>query len=156
MPDPLARAAVKPVHWFSRLWWRLGSKVRPIRSDANEMVRLALLIRGFEARMIAELRGRGRDYRRGWWAEITAVAGRRSALFWAGWDRHERDFQSLNLGQLVTISTGIPIRKSLETNSTRFNGPVLDRPIELSQHTSAASTERLIDEGVDALRQLRR
>lgn len=41
MPDPLARAAVKPVHWFSRLWWRLGSKVRPIRSDANEMVRLA-------------------------------------------------------------------------------------------------------------------
>lgn len=41
MPTPLARTAVKPVDWLSRLWWWLGSKVRPNRSDANEMVRLA-------------------------------------------------------------------------------------------------------------------
>ena len=32
MPTPLARTAVKPVDWLSRLWWWLGSKVRPNRA----------------------------------------------------------------------------------------------------------------------------
>jgi SAM-dependent methyltransferase len=41
MPAWLARAPVKPVDWLSTLWWKLGGKVRPRRSDADALVRCA-------------------------------------------------------------------------------------------------------------------
>lgn len=39
MPARLARGMVRPLDWLSRLWWKVGSKVRPIESDADELVR---------------------------------------------------------------------------------------------------------------------
>jgi SAM-dependent methyltransferase len=41
MPGRLAHATVKPVDWFSKLWWKFGRRVRPSRSDANELARCA-------------------------------------------------------------------------------------------------------------------
>jgi SAM-dependent methyltransferase len=41
MPSRLARAMVTPVDWLSKLWWKLGRKVRPSRSEADELVRCA-------------------------------------------------------------------------------------------------------------------
>src|SRR3954469_13943718 len=49
----------------------------------------------------------------------------------------------------VKSLVGKPPPKSLQSNYTRFNNPVFHRPIELTQYTSVAFTQRLIDEGVD-------
>jgi SAM-dependent methyltransferase len=41
MPRTLAGATVKPIDWFSKLWWRVGRKLRHHRSDADALVRSA-------------------------------------------------------------------------------------------------------------------
>ena len=62
----------------------------------------------------------------------------------------ERDFQSLNLRTTCHDFGRNPPSEVIEDQLHSLNGPVLHRPIELSHHTSVASSERLIDEAVDA------
>lgn len=84
----------------------------------------------------------GRDHGRSR-STVCAILG------WLG-STCERDFQSLNLRATCHDFDRNTPSEVIGDQLHSLNGPVLDRPIELSQHTSAASTERLIDEGVDA------